>query len=296
MWRWSPDSDNYVKSTWVFSTYVEVILGIYTGDISEVSVLHVCGGDPTSTWFSAKMPKCSPRMWRWSLMKRYEFHDLGVFSTYVEVILESSFLRYLLGGVLHVCGGDPWTLDPSRFSSWCSPRMWRWSWLLEIVQALLIVFSTYVEVILYFLLFIFLVECVLHVCGGDPQPLPLALVYALCSPRMWRWSLPLRYSNRRSLVFSTYVEVIPKTRAEVSKTYRVLHVCGGDPNTIKAVKEKNLCSPRMWRWSWDLFVVFKVQLGFSTYVEVILAPACWPFSMFSVLHVCGGDPNGYGFH
>ena len=51
--------------------------------------------------------------------------DLSVFSTYVEVILDTIFFSTMLEGVLHVCGGDPDGVFVDQEAKRCSPRMWR---------------------------------------------------------------------------------------------------------------------------------------------------------------------------
>ena len=91
-----------------------------------------------------------------------------VFSTYVEVILNTvsdDLKRY---GILHVCGGDP----------------------SQPLQVLLnrSVFSTYVEVILIAQAYGVTPDGILHVCGGDPH---------IDITRLQKFA-----------VFSTYVEVI----------------------------------------------------------------------------------------
>ena len=54
----------------VFSTYVEVILKKNQIILIEISILHVCGGDPENNEdFTARI-KYSPRMWRWSLRQQ----------------------------------------------------------------------------------------------------------------------------------------------------------------------------------------------------------------------------------
>ena len=131
-----------------------------------------------------------------------------VFSTYVEVILNSSGSVDEDAGVLHVCGGDHivWAFLSKRGR--CSPRMWRWSWVwMELIfQA--IVFSTYVEVILSVIIFNYLPYRVLHVCGGDPWQAVVHTYGIMCSPRMWRWSYQTLTNLSWLSVFSTYVEVI----------------------------------------------------------------------------------------
>ena len=66
------------------------------------SILHECGGDPLIRIVGWKLEEYSPRMWRWSWLSK-----LTVFSTYVEVIPNAVHEVEFLGGILHVCGGDP---------------------------------------------------------------------------------------------------------------------------------------------------------------------------------------------
>ena len=49
---------------YVFSTYVEMILGSREASKMTAGVLHVCGDDPKPVliWFVGSV--CSPRMWR----------------------------------------------------------------------------------------------------------------------------------------------------------------------------------------------------------------------------------------
>ena len=49
----------------------------------------------------------------------------GVFSTYVEVILDHVLPVEKFPGILHVCGGDPLgALNATHIAKY-SPRMWR---------------------------------------------------------------------------------------------------------------------------------------------------------------------------
>ena len=50
----------------------------------------------------------------------------------------------------------------------------------------LVVFSTYVEVILLSMLNVTGEFCFLHVCGGDPEPTTALVNIPAFSPRMWR--------------------------------------------------------------------------------------------------------------
>ena len=197
-----------------------------------------------------------------------------MFSTYVEVILNHAHIRYLKPCVLHVCGGDPKSPLFFKNINQCSPRMWRWSLRLEQEEEEREVFSTYVEVIPFGTCIWVASYSVLHVCGGDPKWLPKSILSPWCSPRMWRWSYTPEHFAWLKAVFSTYVEVIPRSVQKLSLNRRVLHVCGGDPipndSTIIMIR----CSPRMWRWSYSGRMV---NLWFVR-----------------VLHVCGGDPKPTG--
>ena len=91
----------------------------------------------------------SPRVWRWSWQFFVLYRCVVVFSTCVEVIPSLPFLCFNADGILHVCGGDPsYCLSYFHYYRY-SPRVWRWSPSQNIVKQLHPVFSTYVEVLLY---------------------------------------------------------------------------------------------------------------------------------------------------
>ena len=188
MWRWSFTAQLQLNDERVFSTYVEVILIDGSAGSATYGVLHVCGGDPLKMLQRWSVLQCSPRMWRWSQLCRLIRCISSVFSTYVEVILKKHVDIVAISRVLHVCGGDPeWTLySLNKFE--CSPRMWRWSPTIPDGAIAIIVFSTYVEVILNFVWGYSFIFGVLHVCGGDPLLAWLYKASDACSPRMWRWS------------------------------------------------------------------------------------------------------------
>ena len=78
---------------------------------SNSSFLHVCGGDPGVLVCPNWSDSFSPRMWRWFIPATIHVIGLVVFSTYVEVIpLHNHFHLYVFC-FLHVCGGDPQTLE-----------------------------------------------------------------------------------------------------------------------------------------------------------------------------------------
>ena len=168
--------------------------------------------------------------------------------------------------------------------------MWRWSHRKKFQALHKSVFSTYVEVIPSTSKIKYHSWCILHVCGGDPNTAPVLYADGEYSPRMWRWSYFVWLALVNSLVFSTYVEVIP-AKAELVKPFlSILHVCGGDPVFVVGYLIGYLYSPRMWRWSsFDTIILQRIRV-FSTYVEVIPIYDAKVAVLKSILHVCGGDP------
>ena len=68
---------------------------------------------------------------------------------------------------------------------------------------------------------------VLHVCGDDPgQQFGMA---------------------GKTIVFSTYVEMILSLMIDVQQQVSVLHVSGGDPVLQELSRKENTYSPRKWR-------------------------------------------------
>ena len=189
-------------------------------------------------------------MWRWSQLSSPRISQTVVFSTYVEVILIfkmrcssiivfSTYVEVILSqwicgadssSILHVCGGDPVVGVPWLSRNSYSPRMWRWSYAATQCFLKWLVFSTYVEVILYPSTGHGKNVGILHVCGGDPKSGDRRFLSIKYSPRMWRWSRDQRHLFHGQRVFSTYVEVILKIKEEAESSKGILHVCGGDPN------------------------------------------------------------------
>ena len=168
----------------------------------------------------------------------------------MEVILGLRQYRYQWDRFLHVCGGDPWSRNILTYYVGFSPRMWRWSLTRLTCQKVLMVFSTYVEVILSIKEFQQRLESFLHVCGGDPNKATWECLREWFSPRMWRWSYSFHDCTTTNKVFSTYVEVILSQRTIWSRWPGFLHVCGGDPGYLINCNKQTQFSPRMWRWSY----------------------------------------------
>ena len=107
---------------------------------------------------------------------------------------------------------------------------------------------------------------------------------------MWRWSSALDVDDSLTIVFSTYVEVIPRNWRWKNYWFSILHVCGGDPDLSACSIIFSSYSPRMWRWSSTTSHEDFKWAVFSTYVEVILKMEAAALSGVGILHVCGGDP------
>ena len=168
MWRWSCNASFRRRTLLVFSTYVEMILLSKLVSVLRLSILHVCGDDPTTDTTTVDSYKYSPRMWRWSLHKNNNSQRWKVFSTYVEMIPPHHELSLNQLGILHVCGDDPVYVNKNALKTRYSPRMWRWSSYLSSRYLLLGVFSTYVEMILKKKPDDEKQFGILHVCGDDP--------------------------------------------------------------------------------------------------------------------------------
>ena len=131
-----------------------------------------------------------------------------------------------------------------------SPRMWRWSYQKLHPRKGDSVFSTYVEMIPTPIKNPDKDISILHVCGDDPILRRAFYLNQLYSPRMWRWSFSKISHLIFFIVFSTYVEMIPKLSSLKKIKKSILHVCGDDPKFLITMLFRILYSPRMWRWSY----------------------------------------------
>ena len=86
---------------------MEVILKFKFIFALQVSILHVCGGDPLNKLKDIAFDGYSPRVWRWSYKVVQGDIIIRVFSTCVEVIPNLLNIEFGLKRILHVCGGDP---------------------------------------------------------------------------------------------------------------------------------------------------------------------------------------------
>ena len=168
--------------------------------------------------------------------------------------------------------------------------MWRWSCKLRALLTQQLVFSTHVEVILYFFFDQFDRSCILHTCGGDPKSCITLFLQNQYSPHMWRWSRIVEGLDSFARVFSTHVEVILLMMVWLHLLKSILHTCGGDPSDLVNRISADTYSPHMWRWSQYCCNKYSSALVFSTHVEVILLMMVWLHLLKSILHTCGGDP------
>ena len=135
-----------------------------------------------------------------------------------------------------------------------------------------------------------IIQCILHVCGGHPVLAFLSHEFTRYSPRMWRSSQSIWQSLSWCLVFSTYVEVILLANDQLVLQISILHVCGGHPIALLGMYFCKVYSPRMWRSSQFRYHFLTIKIVFSTSVEVILTAESGMHCGASILHVCGGDP------
>ena len=145
------------------------------------------------------------------------------------MILSATWIPGTWSCILHVCGDDPFKMKQLKNFTSYSPRMWRWSLEVGNETMVMMVFSTYVEMILAGAALLWLLRRILHVCGDDPKQNTISFEIAVYSPRMWRWS-QLTDALKDSLsVFSTYVEMILVIYTIFIFVWSILHVCGDDP-------------------------------------------------------------------
>ena len=87
MWRYCHEAKLQWAVEEVFSTYVEVLLSFLDLSLCAIRILHVCGGIAHSNGTTSISKTYSPRMWRYCWWDSTDRPLIGVFSTYVEVLL-----------------------------------------------------------------------------------------------------------------------------------------------------------------------------------------------------------------
>ena len=128
--------------------------------------LHVCGGVSDYIAIAGVKLKFSPRMWRCFWTGRLLTPTKKIFSTYVEVFLNVLHVLIKIPHFLHVCGGVSRMIRDRTNKNIFSPRMWRCFLRLKTERRTLIIFSTYVEVFLTYVMWNPIRVDFLHVCGG----------------------------------------------------------------------------------------------------------------------------------
>ena len=150
----------------VFSTFVEVFLDRESPYGKRNSFLHVRGGVSKYEDWENFITGFSPRSWRCFQVGRIHYRRKRVFSTFVEVFLNSDLYWLESMGFLHVRGGvsqiwksniqitefSPRSWRCSKYEDWenfitgFSPRSWRCFYCSYRLRRGHSVFSTFVEV------------------------------------------------------------------------------------------------------------------------------------------------------
>ena len=135
-----------------------------------------------------------------------------VFSTFVEVFLNSALFWRVNMGILHVRGGVSKFATSIGVAVLFSPRSWRcFCGFFDNTQPQE-VFSTFVEVFLYICRTFCLIIRFLHVRGGVSTTSEQNNFTMKFSPRSWRCFLIIVTVLLRMKVFSTFVEVFLNIR------------------------------------------------------------------------------------
>ena len=147
-WRCFSLGYTLANSGTVFSTYVEVFPPARFFWLLVLCFLHISGG--VSIANNAFRISClfSPHTWRCFRSDRVESIRLSVFSTYVEVFPQRIRTALTACCFLHIRGGVSDPSNAEKLIELFSPRMWRCFQALLQLMALVMVFSTYVEVFL----------------------------------------------------------------------------------------------------------------------------------------------------
>ena len=209
-------------------------------------------------------------MWRCFLASAPRYRVYFVFSTHVEVFLTRSGMFTHKLRFLHACGGVSKFQDNEEEGYTFSPRMWRCFWSAQASLCLEAVFSTHVEVFLAWQDFDVVYDSFLHACGGVSESREWCDPETGFSPRMWRCFLLDKYGLNRKNVFSTHVEVFPRTDFVIGCGTCFLHACGGVSLKLGEGSPCLQFSPRMWRGFHQPWRTGQVRHVFSTHVEVFL--------------------------
>ena len=130
----------------VFSTSVEVFLELFVCACDHGSLLYVRGGVSKSVEVNKEVLESSPRPWRCFHAEKQKRICVRVFSTSVEVFLESSSSLISRSSLRHVRGGVSICVAVSPLRPRSSPRPWRCFLVVARRKLTNVVFSTSVEV------------------------------------------------------------------------------------------------------------------------------------------------------
>ncbi len=108
------------------------------------------------------------------------------------------------------------------------------------------------------------------------------------SPRTWRCFSWLVCNSDRWKVFSTYVEVFPRSSSSITNRRCLLHVRGGVSPLLQGDFILDRSSPRTWRCFYPLKLTTFPRSVFSTYVEVFPHVHNDDPGRCGLLHVRGG--------
>ena len=210
-------------------------------------------------------------MWRCFCWRVLKTNGTLIFSTYVEVFLDTANFTEEQQNFLHVCGGVSGVVHFLGGMTIFSPRMWRCFPLYRFGWKANSIFSTYVEVFLSLYARSIAFSDFLHVCGGVSNRGFYVSERNIFSPRMWRCFRIGDGFAGSGEIFSTYVEVFPSRIQTKTQRFHFLHVCGGVSLIYNEWFRDEKFSPRMWR-CFQCLIETTLRLAiFSTYVEVFLS-------------------------
>ena len=148
MWRCFAQRRSRMTRQEVFSTHVEMFLRSKAKTNDTSRFLHACGDVSAKAEQAKGDEKFSPRMWRCFSTALCVLSATLVFFTHVEMFLFQCFVRFRLIRFLHACGDVSGCSILISTQARFSPRMWRCFFFMGIWVAVVVVFSTHVEMFL----------------------------------------------------------------------------------------------------------------------------------------------------
>ena len=249
MWGWTEGREVHRHAGGVVPTYVGVDRPAPSKLVARHRCPHVCGGGPGEVDPFSANGSLSPRMWGWTGNGNLLMRIVIVVPTYVGVDRSAIARGRTAFGCPHVCGGGPFKAPASMPELWLSPRMWGWTGDYIMLYSSNDVVPTYVGVDRWCALRSSSSSCCPHVCGGGPATCRAKLVLPMLSPRMWGWTVTVRYSRTVQVVVPTYVGVDRVDPISGFGSASCPHVCGGGPTCSSGSATPPSLSPRMWGWT-----------------------------------------------